>query len=66
MLKDILTPRGKLVGKLDERTGTLSIKDGSKVTLIEIPANGLRLQFTPGNGITEEVYIPPLRENAVT
>ncbi|GHU94910.1 hypothetical protein FACS18949_01460 [Clostridia bacterium] len=65
MLKDIRTPRGKLVGKLDERTSTLSIKDGSKVTLIEIPPNGLRLLFSPGDGVTEEIYIAPIRENAI-
>ena len=65
MLKDIRTPRGKLVGKLDERTSTLSIKDGNKVTLIEIPPNGLRLQFTPGDGVTEEVYIPPTTQTTV-
>ncbi|MDR0858245.1 MAG: hypothetical protein LBN97_04360 [Oscillospiraceae bacterium] len=57
MLKDIRTPRGKLVGKFDQRTNTLSIKDGGKVTLIEIPPSGLRLKFTPGDGITEDVYI---------
>ncbi|GHU76778.1 hypothetical protein FACS1894188_09820 [Clostridia bacterium] len=62
MLKDIRTPRGKLVGKLDERTGTLSIKDGSKITLIEIPPSGLRLQFTLGDGVPEEVYIPPITQ----
>jgi hypothetical protein len=65
MLKDIRTSRGKLVGKLDERTGTLSIKDGRKVTLIDMPPNGLRLQFTPGDGVTEAVFIPPIVKNAV-
>jgi hypothetical protein len=61
MNKDIRTPRGKLVGKLDEGTGSLSIKDGGKVTLIEIPPSGLRLRFTPGDGVTEEVFIPPAK-----
>jgi hypothetical protein len=42
-MKEIRTPRGKLVGKLNERTGALSIKDGGKMTLIEIPPSGLRL-----------------------
>jgi hypothetical protein len=59
MIKDIRTPRGKLVGKLDERTGVLSIKDGGKVTLIEIPPCGLRLKFTSGDGVTADVAIPP-------
>ena len=59
MLKEIRTARGKLVGKLDERTGVLSIKDGGKVTFIEIPPCGLRLTFTSGDGVTEKVRIPP-------
>ena len=58
-MKDIRTGRGKLVGKLDERTSIFSIKGGGKVTLIEIPPQGLRLKFTSGDGVTEEVYIPP-------
>jgi hypothetical protein len=59
MVNEVRTPRGKLVGKLDERTGCFSIKDGRKLTLIEIPASGLRLRFSPGDSVTEEVYIPP-------
>jgi hypothetical protein len=58
-MKDIRTPRGKLVGKFDERTSTLSIKDGGKVTQIEIPPGGLRLRYSPGDGVTEDVYIVP-------
>ena len=63
---DIRTARGKLVGKLDETASNFSIKDGNKITLIEIPPGGLTLRFTPGDGVTEEVYIPPAREVAVT
>jgi hypothetical protein len=65
IMKEIRTPRGKLVGKLNERTGALSIKDGSKVTLIEIPPGGLRLQFTAGDGVTEEVFIPPVTRTTI-
>ena len=60
-MKDIRTHRNKLVGKLDEGTGIFSIKDGGKVTYIEIPPQGLRIQFSPGDGVTEEVYIPPVK-----
>ncbi|GHV33413.1 hypothetical protein FACS18949_07280 [Clostridia bacterium] len=63
-ITDVRTLRGKLVGKLDERTGVLSIKDGGKVTLIEIPPCGLRLKFTSGDGVTEDVTIPPPRTTA--
>lgn len=57
---DVRTPKGKLVGKLDEQTGFLQIKDGIKTTLIEIPVTGLKISFSSGNGTTEKVYIPPL------
>ena len=55
----IRTQRGKLVGKLDEHRGILNIKDGNKITYIEIPSSGLKLSYTPGDGVTEKVYIPP-------
>ena len=58
MTKDIRTPSGKLVGKLNERTSIISIKNGNKVTQIEIPPSGLKLSYTQGDGVTEEVYIP--------
>ena len=57
--KEIRTERGKLIGKFDERTSVFSIKDGNKITQIAIPPDGLKLSFTPGDGITEDVYIPP-------
>jgi len=60
---DIRTPRGKLVGKFDEAIGLFSIKDGNKVTQITVPASGLKLSFTTGDGVTEEICIPPLKNN---
>lgn len=59
-MADVRTPKGKLVGKLDERTNTLQIKDSAKTTLIEIPAEGLNIRFVSGKGSVEDVYILPL------
>ena len=59
---EIRTERGKLVGILDERTGIFCIKDRNKETFIEIPPEGLRLRFTPGDGKTEEVFIPFVKD----
>ena len=64
--KDIRTERGKLVGKLEEQTGIFSIKDGVKLTLIEVPLQGLHLKFTPGDGVMEEVYISPVKRETTT
>ena len=61
MTREIRTSRGKLIGKLDESTGVLIIKDGKKITKYQIPPNGLRISHSPGDGITEEVYIPPFK-----
>jgi hypothetical protein len=58
MLSDIRTKRDRLVGKYDEPTGTFSIKDGGKLTRIEVPPGGLRLWYTSSDGVTEEVRIP--------
>lgn len=55
----IRTSKGKLVGMVDKRTGFLHIKDGIKMTMIEIPQTGLKISFDSGNGVIEEVYIPP-------
>lgn len=57
---EVRTRSGKLVGTVDEQTGTLHIKDGKKTTVIEIPSSGLRLRFAAGGGLPEAVYIPPL------
>ncbi|MBS3948717.1 MAG: hypothetical protein KGZ57_10585 [Dethiobacter sp.] len=54
---DVRTPKGKLVGKLDEPINTLQIKDGDKTTLIEIPAEGLNIRFVSGIGSVEDVCI---------
>ena len=56
---DIRTQRGRLIGRIDKRANTFSIKDGGKVTMIEIPPDGLRLRFASGDGVNERVYIPP-------
>lgn len=58
-MNEIRTPNGKLVGMVDARTGTFHIKDGKKTTAIEIPATGLRIQFSSGNGTPEIIYVPP-------
>lgn len=60
-MSEVRTPNGKLVGVVDERTGTLHIKDGKKTTVIEIPSSGLRIRFASGSGAPEAVYIPPLK-----
>ena len=57
MEKEIRTPRGKLVGTIDERTSILSIKDGKKTTQIKIPPTGLFLSHTFSDGVTEDVFI---------
>jgi hypothetical protein len=57
-MKEIRTKRNKLVGKLDERASIFSIKDGGKLTLIEMPPQGLRIWHTSNDGVTEEILIP--------
>jgi len=59
---EIRTERGKLVGVLDEQTNIFCIKDRNKEILIEVPPEGLKLHFTPGDGKIEEVHIPPSNE----
>lgn len=61
MLTDIRTSKNKLVGRLDKQTYTLQIKDGTKMTLIQVPPNGLSLQITIGINAPEIVCIPPQR-----
>jgi len=60
----IRTGRGKFVGTLNEQTGIFSIKDGKKMTHIKVPADGLTIYYTPGDGITEKVFIPSTKFNA--
>ena len=62
MIQEIRTKRGKLVGRFNEQTRILSIKDGNKVTEIEIPTSGLKLSYTPGDGIVEEIVILPQKD----
>jgi len=56
-MSEVRTQKGKLIGMVDARTRTLYIKDGKKITMIEIPTNGLKIRFDSGNGAAEEVYI---------
>jgi hypothetical protein len=58
MNHEVRTKRGKLVGIVNEHSGVLCIKDRSRETFIEIPPQGLKLRYTPGDGKIEEVYIP--------
>jgi len=62
MIRDIRTKRGKLVGKFDIKANTFNIKNGSKNTKINIPINGLNISYTSGDGVIEEVCIPPEEE----
>jgi hypothetical protein len=59
VMKETRTARGKMIGMLNEQIGVLEIKDGKKTTRIEVPPGGLILYYTPGDGITEKVFIPP-------
>ena len=65
-MSEVRTPNGKLVGTIDEQTGALYIKDGRKTTVIEIPATGLRIRFSSGNGAPEAVHIPPLKNTPIS
>lgn len=59
-MSEVRTNNGKLVGMIDVRTSSLHIKDGKKITMIEIPESGLKIRFVSGNGAVEEVCIQPL------
>ena len=58
-MKPIRTTKGKLFGVLDVTSCVLSIKDGSNTRLIQIPPEGLTLQFVTGSDQSETIYIPP-------
>ena len=58
-MDEVRTPKGKLVGTVDVRTSTLYIRDGKKITMIEIPNSGLKIRFASAIGAEENVYIPP-------
>ena len=49
LLEEIRTPKGKLYGTLDTATYMLQIKDGSNIRLIQVPPEGLALQYISGN-----------------
>ena len=56
-LSEVRTPKGKMIGTLDTRTGTLQIKDGNRITMIEIPETGLNIRFASGGGTFEQIRV---------
>jgi len=48
-----------MFGVLDVASYVLSIKDGSNTRLIQIPPEGLILQYIAGSGQPETIIIPP-------
>ncbi len=54
---EVRTPRGKMVGTLDARTGTLQIKDGKRITVIEVPETGLNIRFASADGAFEQICV---------
>jgi len=61
-MSEVRTQNGKLVGTVDAQTSTLHIRDGKKVTVIEIPHDGLRIRLKPAIGVAEDVFIPPMMQ----
>ena len=58
-MSEVRTRNEKLVGTVDTQTSTLHIRDGKKITVIEIPKDGLKIRFLPAIGVAEDVFIPP-------
>jgi len=58
-MKEIRTFNGKLVGTLDERTGSLIRKESGKEIQIKIPPDGLVIYFKISGSNFEKIYIPP-------
>lgn len=56
-LTEVRTPKGRMVGTLDARTGTLRIKDGRRITIIEVPQSGLDIRFASGDGGFEQIRV---------
>lgn len=54
---EVRTLKGKMVGTLDARTGTLHIKDGKRITVIEVPETGLNIRFASGDGAFEQIHV---------
>ena len=59
-MSEVRTQNGKLVGTVDVRTSTLHIRDGKKITVIEIPHDGLKIRLMPAIGVIKDVFIPPI------
>jgi hypothetical protein len=57
----IRSEKGMAVGMLDKQTGTLQIKDGSKMWHIPIPPNGMTVTTRKGTAPPEKTYIPFLQ-----
>jgi len=62
---EIRTQRGRLVGIFDEKTRVFCVKDRNKEMRIKIPLDGLQLQYAPGDGSIEEVYIPSTKDKSI-
>jgi len=56
-MSEVRTRNGKLVGTIDVQTSTLLIRDGKKITVIEIPYDGLKVRLLPAKGEAEDVFI---------
>lgn len=65
-ITEVRTPRGKMVGALDARTGTLQIKDGKRITVIEIPETGLNIRFASADGVFEQIRVALPEEKHTT
>ena len=57
MGKEIRTTKGTLLGKFDEGTSILTIKNGNKIISIVVPTEGLNIYFDTGNEITDNFYV---------
>ena len=54
----IRTSTGKLYGTLDIETYILKIKDGSIIRSIQVPLEGIKLEYTFQNKQPEIIHIP--------
>jgi len=61
VIEEVRTKKGRLVGKLNVEESSFEIKDGKRITRIEIPPCGLRLHYSHG-GITEKIHIKPYND----
>ena len=55
----IRTQAGKLYGTLDIDTYKLKIKDGHIIRVIQIPPEGIKLEYSSNNKQSEIIRIPP-------